>query len=126
MVVLESSYTGYTNNTATLHVNQMPPNAAIFSPGPALLFVVVKGVPSVGVHVMIGSGQIEEQVPLPVDSSPSSSIIQVVPSSNSPNAEPNEELNKSGALGLTERRPGGFSLWVAFSIAVLAVFSGEL
>ena len=125
MVVLQSSYTGYTNNTATLHVNQMPPNPAIFAPGPALLFVVVKGVPSIGVHVMIGSGHIEEQKPFPVGAAPSSSIIEAAPSANSPNDEPNVEFKKSGALGLAERS-GGFCLGVALWIAVLALFSGGL
>lgn len=111
MVVLQSSYTGYTNNSlsATLHVNQMPPNPAIFAPGPALLFVVVKGVPSVGVYIMIGSGQIEQQKTLPVGSLPSSSIIEV-PNANSPNGEPNVERNKSGALGVAARRPNGLGL----------------
>jgi hypothetical protein len=97
----------------------MPPNPAIFAPGPALLFVVVKGVPSIGVHVMIGSGHIEEQKPFPVGSAPSSSIIEVADSSNS-------ELKKSYALGLAERRPGAISLWVALWIAALALFSGGL
>ena len=120
MVVLQSSYTGYTNNTATLHVNQMPPNPAIFAPGPALLFVVVKGVPSIGIHVMIGSGHIEEQKSFPVVAAPSSSIIEVT---NSPN---DVELKKSGTLGLTEKRPAGSYLWVALCIAVLALFSGGL
>ena len=112
MVVLQSSYT---NNITTLHVNQMPPNPAIFASGPALL-AIVKDIPSIGVHVMIGSGHIEEQKPL-------SSIIEVVPS-DSPNADANEELKKLGALGLAERRPGAVCLWVALWTAVLALFSG--
>ncbi|KAF7358228.1 hypothetical protein MVEN_00871500 [Mycena venus] len=46
---LDSTYTAYgANNTATLHVSQVPPNPAILAPGPALLFVVVNGVPSGG------------------------------------------------------------------------------
>ena len=76
MVVLQSSYTGYENNTAVLHVSQMPPNAAIMAPGPALVFVVVLGVPSIGAEVMIGSGAIELQVTLPVAVLPASSIVQ--------------------------------------------------
>lgn len=38
-----------------------PPNAAVFQPGPALLFVVVDGVPSIGKQIMVGSGEIGEQ-----------------------------------------------------------------
>jgi hypothetical protein len=33
-----------------------PPNANIFPPGPGWLFVLLDGVPSVGVRVMVGSG----------------------------------------------------------------------
>jgi hypothetical protein len=37
----------------------MEPNPNLFQPGPALLFVVVKGIPSNGTYVIIGSGAIE-------------------------------------------------------------------
>lgn len=40
MVVLNSTYTGFGDNSAVLHVSQVPPNPAILAPGPALLFVV--------------------------------------------------------------------------------------
>ncbi|KAF8894230.1 copper radical oxidase [Gymnopilus junonius] len=60
-LTLHSTYTGFTNNTAVLHVSQLPPNPAVFAPGPAFLFVVVRGIPSIGVQVMVGSGKIEEQ-----------------------------------------------------------------
>jgi hypothetical protein len=76
-VQLNSSYTGYAgNNTATLHVSQMPPNAAILVPGPALLFVVVNETPSVGIMIMVGSGQLGPQQMLPVADLPESSIVQ--------------------------------------------------
>lgn len=32
----------------TLHVSQMPPNSNIFQPGPAMIFLVVDGIPSTG------------------------------------------------------------------------------
>jgi hypothetical protein len=75
MVVLDSTYTAYSNNTAVLHVSQLPPNPAILAPGPAFLFVVVRGVPSVGVEVMVGSGAIEPQTVLVADLLPVSSMI---------------------------------------------------
>lgn len=40
---LESTYTVASDGTTTFHVSQMPPNAALFQPGPALLFCVVNG-----------------------------------------------------------------------------------
>jgi hypothetical protein len=52
-VQLENTYTGFSNSTAVLHVSQLPPNPAILAPGPALILVVVNGVPSVGRQVMI-------------------------------------------------------------------------
>lgn len=44
-----------------LKVAQAPNNPALFAPGPALAFVVVDGVPSIGKHVMVGNGQIGKQ-----------------------------------------------------------------
>jgi len=76
MVVLSMTYTGFSNNSATLHVSQMPPNPALLAPGPALLFVIVNGVPSVGIQVMIGSGQIGPQTILPIGLIPPSSIMR--------------------------------------------------
>jgi len=74
-VQLASSYSGFGgNNSAILHVNQLPPNPAVLAPGPALAFVVVNGVPSVGVQVMIGTGQIGDQPILPVAEIPPNNI----------------------------------------------------
>lgn len=39
----------------------MPPNAGIMAPGPALMFVVVDGTPSVGKDIMVGNGQMGNQ-----------------------------------------------------------------
>jgi hypothetical protein len=75
MVVLDSTYTAYSNTTAVLHVSQLPPNPAVLAPGPAFLFVVVRGVPSIGVEVMVGSGAIEPQTVLAVELLPASSMI---------------------------------------------------
>jgi hypothetical protein len=76
MVQLDSSYTGNSDGSAVLHVSQMPPNPAILAPGPAFIFVVVNGVPSVGIQVMVGSGQIGKQQTLAVGSLPSPSMPQ--------------------------------------------------
>ena len=44
-----------------LHVSQVPPNAIVLTPGPALPFVVVNGVPSNGTMVIVGTHQVETQ-----------------------------------------------------------------
>lgn len=75
-VQLESTYTGYSNTTAILHVSQVPPNPAILAPGPAFIFVVVNGVPSIGAQVMIGSGKLGAQPILSIGDLPSSSLGQ--------------------------------------------------
>jgi len=83
MVQLDLSYTGNNDGSAVLHVSQMPPNPAILVPGPAFIFVVVNGVPSIGVQVMIGSGQIEKQPILSIGSLPAASMPQQGSSSGS-------------------------------------------
>ncbi|KAF8624940.1 hypothetical protein AX17_006966 [Amanita inopinata Kibby_2008] len=78
-VELESTYTGYHNDTAILHVSQVPPNPALLAPGPALLFVVVNGVPSVGKQVMVGSGQLGFQEIEARSELPASKIVRTSP-----------------------------------------------
>lgn len=82
-VQLENTYTGFDNNTGILHVSQLPPNPAILVPGPAFIFVVVNGVPSVGAQVMIGSGELGAQPTLPIGDLPASAIVKNLGSSNS-------------------------------------------
>lgn len=83
MVQLDSSYTGNSDGSGVLHVSQLPPNPAILAPGPALIFTVVNGVPSIGTQVMIGSGKLGTQTPLAVQSLPSASMPQAPASSQS-------------------------------------------
>ncbi|EPQ30209.1 uncharacterized protein PFL1_02325 [Pseudozyma flocculosa PF-1] len=60
---LNSTYTANQDGTVggTLHVANMPPNANIFQPGPAMAFLVVNGIPSKGQHIMVGTGQLGDQ-----------------------------------------------------------------
>ncbi|KAK4052086.1 hypothetical protein OIV83_002380 [Microbotryomycetes sp. JL201] len=60
-VQLNNTYTAAADGSATLHVSQVPPNPAILVPGPVLAFVVVNGVPSEGVWVMVGNGELGAQ-----------------------------------------------------------------
>jgi len=72
-VQLNSTFTANSDGSAVLHVSQMPPNPAILVPGPALIFVVVNGVPSTGQWVMIGNGQMGDQPILATAELPASS-----------------------------------------------------
>ncbi|KAJ6577658.1 glyoxal oxidase N-terminus-domain-containing protein [Mycena capillaripes] len=58
---LNNTYTVNNDGSIVLHVSQMHPNPNLFQPGPALLFVVMSGIPSNGTYVLIGSGNIEPQ-----------------------------------------------------------------
>jgi hypothetical protein len=60
-IKLDFSYDKLSNGGLRLHVSQLPPNPAIFAPGPALLHVVVDGIPSHGKIVMAGNGQLGQQ-----------------------------------------------------------------
>ena len=94
-VQLMSTYTGSTSdNTGVLHVQQLPPNPALIAPGPVLFFVVVNGVPSVGVHVMVGNGQIGNQPTQQAASLPQSALVQ----SLSTGTDPNKHDEPSSAL----------------------------
>ncbi|KAF5386334.1 hypothetical protein D9757_006701 [Collybiopsis confluens] len=58
---LNTSYTVNNDGSIVMHTSQMPPNANIFQPGPALVFVTVNGIPSNGTFVIVGSGSVETQ-----------------------------------------------------------------
>lgn len=72
-VQLNSTFTASSSGSAVLHVSQVPPNPAILTPGPALIFVVVNGVPSEGQWVTVGNGKLGTQ---PV------SLAQALPNSS--------------------------------------------
>jgi len=60
-VQLNSTWEIENDGTAIIHSEQMPPNPSIMAPGPALLYIVVDGVPSEATDVMVGDGTIGEQ-----------------------------------------------------------------
>ncbi|KAK4701875.1 hypothetical protein P7C70_g4353, partial [Phenoliferia sp. Uapishka_3] len=98
-IQLNHTFTGNSNGSAVLHVSQLPPNPALYVPGPALLyvsiqvqgaldeytwsdpltililrsFVTVNGVPSIATFVMVGSGTVEVQPILAATVLPASS-----------------------------------------------------
>lgn len=106
-VELASSYTASTQTQkAVLHVSQLPPNAAILAPGPALIFVVVNGVPSVGKMIMVGSGQIEDQPILEVAELQPSEVLSAAGNFA------DEEIGGAGARGISLVGVAGCLLFV--------------
>jgi len=100
-VQLDSTYTAYeANASAILHVSQLPPNPAILAPGPALLFVVVNGVPSVGVLIMVGSGIIGTQDVLPIGDLPATQFVAApAASSGGASSTGGSDQAKNAAVG---------------------------
>lgn len=120
---LETSYT-IENNQTTLHVSQMPgnPGPTLFQPGPAMMFIVVDGVASVGKQVMIGSGQIETQPTADNVALPTKNVV--VPTTAS------ASVSAAGATGETSLKSTGagdmtrvpvLSLIIAAAVAILAM-----
>ncbi|KAF4621191.1 hypothetical protein D9613_000262 [Agrocybe pediades] len=122
-VELASSYTAYsTNKTATLHVAQLPPNPAVIAPGPAFIYVVVNGVPSVGLPVMLGSGKIEKQKTLDVAQLPSASIVGSS-SSDSGSGSSSSNQHSGARSNLVFNSMGGVAVWTVIVVGGLYAFA---
>ncbi len=115
-VQLNSTYTGNSDGSGVLHVSQMPPNAAILAPGPALLFVVVNGVPSMGKMVMVGSGQLGQQTMNAVVDLPPVLVSLAATAGNSTNST---NSNGSGDSGHKNSLHGRDSYLVLHGTSVL-------
>jgi hypothetical protein len=114
MIELESTYT-IENNITTLHVSQLPgtPGPTLFQPGPAMMFVVVNGIPSVGKQIMVGSGQIETQPTAENAALPTKSVVQHVQTSASASVAP--------ATAQTSTKSSGAMVGVQWSPLVLSL-----
>jgi hypothetical protein len=102
-VQLHNSYTVNVDGSITLHVSPPPPNANILTPGSAVMFIVVDGVPSIGKTVMVGSGQVgEQELNAPVALPPVSLSTKFSQANNSNgNGKPGSIVTAAKAKGLT-------------------------
>ena len=116
-VEIDFTYTANNDGSATLHVSQLPPNAALVAPGPGWLFVVVDGVPSVGVPVMLGSGKIEVQKVLTVEALPESTDVKGNPDSGNGNSN---SKNGASSIGASVHAAGALLAILATSMALFA------
>ncbi|KDQ12600.1 hypothetical protein BOTBODRAFT_176282 [Botryobasidium botryosum FD-172 SS1] len=112
-VQLETSYTVSDKGGITLHVSQLPPNPAIIAPGPAMIFVVVNGVPSVGQFIMLGTGQLGTQPTLSPQALPVASLA-TNPSPSSPHGV--EHRNSASAIYW---QPGAVIAIISVAVAVV-------
>ncbi|ORY35349.1 glyoxal oxidase N-terminus-domain-containing protein [Naematelia encephala] len=110
MLQLESTYTlDLDTNTTTLHVSQLPgsPGPTLFQPGPAMLFVVVNGVPSEGEFLMVGSGQLGTQPTTTNAALPSSIVKQTAVASTGGNSTSNSTSNATSTSGASTSESAG-------------------
>jgi len=116
---LNNTYTLNSDGSATLHVSQMPPNANIFVPGYAYIYVVVNGVPSMGKQLMVGSGQIETQ---PVLAAAALPAIQVPAGTKIPTSGSSNSTTSSKSAAVPQFATAGS--WVmAVGASVMAGFA---
>jgi hypothetical protein len=95
---LNNTYTVNKDGSYTLHVSQAPPNPNLFQPGPALLFVVVNGIPSNGTYVIVGNGQVGTQ--------PTSAAVELPPSVRLDGAQGTGAGSSSSSSGSSNQANG--------------------
>jgi len=127
---LNNTYTVNNDSSITYHVGQMPPNANIFQPGPAFVYVTINGIPSNGSYVIVGSGNVETQTMNPVQDLPpsvrSNSATGSGSGSGSGTNGGTSGGSDSGNNGATSLSGGAIAGIVAAVIGVLAVFGAIL
>ncbi|TFK24023.1 copper radical oxidase variant A [Coprinopsis marcescibilis] len=123
-VQLENTYTVNSDGSITLHVAQMPPDANIFQPGPAFLYVVVKGIPSNGTHIIVGSGQMGAQPIQAASTLPTSVRLDSV-KGNAPDAGSKAAAgSSSGTSSLSTGVIIGLAVGGVALLAILAAIIG--
>ncbi|KAJ7599588.1 glyoxal oxidase [Mycena floridula] len=103
---LNNTFTVGSDGTITLHTAQMPPNANIFQPGPAFVYVVINGIPSVGSYVIVGSGKMETQPTSAVAILPSSVTSADNTSGGADGSSTGSGGKNSGARTMSPRNVG--------------------
>ncbi|KAI0262623.1 glyoxal oxidase [Gloeopeniophorella convolvens] len=96
---LNNTYTVQDNGTIILHTAQPPPNAALFQPGPAFLFVTIDGIPSNGTYVIVGNGQVGAQPTAPASVLPPNVLSSAQSSQGSGSPSGSGSNNGSGSHG---------------------------
>jgi hypothetical protein len=112
---LDHTYTVESNGTIILHTAQLPPNPALFQPGPAFLFVTISGIPSNGTYVLIGNGQVTNQLTAPA------SVLPQSVRNNQGSGSSNGGNNGTGINEAISTHPAGFILSLCSVAGTLAL-----
>lgn len=117
LLQLNNTYTVNSDSSITLHVAQPPPNAALFQPGPAMMFTVVNGIPSNGSWLIVGNGEMGDQPTSAASVLPDSQTLASATGSGSGSGS----SSASGALASSIRPATGLLAGVASIFAVVAL-----
>jgi hypothetical protein len=118
---LNNTYTVYNNGSIVLHVAQLPPNANLFQPGPALLYVVINGVPSIGKLVIIGNGLVGPQ-PISVASQLPASVKRTGSTSTPGNTASQSDTTSSSKTPLIAGLVSGIAITLVLCVLVGFVY----
>ncbi|KAG5643432.1 hypothetical protein DXG03_000940 [Asterophora parasitica] len=124
---LNNTFTVNAGGTITLHVAQAP-NPNVLQPGPALLFVNVNGIPSVGTLVIVGNGRMGIQPTAPPSILPASVLLDTAKGSGDGSASTSpgggaQGGNSNGAMGA---HTGAIVGGVVGAIAVIGLLGALL
>jgi len=98
---LNSTSTVNDDGFITLHVAQVPPNPNIFQPGPAFIFVNIRGIPSNGSYLIVGSGQVGTQPTYPASILPAN--VRVASATGSASGPSTTGANDATGAGGTNK-----------------------
>lgn len=123
---LQTSYTLNPDGSAILHVSQLPAQPALFPPGPAVLHITVNGVPSVGVLVMVGNGQIGNQTVNAITPLPNDDVVPTSSSSSYASSPTHDGSEHKGAAALGMNVPSVMGLGVSIAMVLMGAFLGSM
>ncbi|KAH6904188.1 copper radical oxidase variant A [Coprinopsis sp. MPI-PUGE-AT-0042] len=131
---LENSFTVKEDGSIVLHVGQMHPNPNVFQPGPAFVYVTIKGIPSNGTYVIVGSGEIGEQPTQAASVLPASVRLENVKGSASSDGKgDNQPGNNDSSTGGSDEEGGtstgmivGAAVGAVAAVAILGALIGVL
>lgn len=108
LLQLNNTFTVNSDGSFVLHTSQVPPNPALLTPGPVLVFIVINGIPSNGTYAIVGSGKFGNQP---------TSAAQHLPTSNL--ASPS--ISSSGGSGTSTSTSQKKSMIVVIAAIVAGV-----
>jgi hypothetical protein len=118
---LNSTYTINPDGTIIMHTSQPPPNANLFQPGPAFVFVTISGIPSTGSYVIVGNGQYGTQPKQQAAVLPASGHQVTATNSSGPATSSSSSSKKNSAMSL--RTATGSTLGLILTAIMMLVLS---